>query len=117
MIKKLIDAAQPKDIELSPSVQECTAKFAPLIKSSTHGKAIHQKPILVIDNGNYECRAGWSFQDTPFLRFKNNIAKPKTSASKEIDSMHLVGNEINEFDIGKINKRSMFDRNVIYHVQ
>ena len=29
--------------------------------------------------------------------------------------MHLVGDEINEFDAGKIHKRSMFDKNVIYH--
>ena len=31
--------------------------------------------------------------------------------------MHLVGDEINEFDAGKIHKRTMFDKNVVYHVQ
>ena len=31
--------------------------------------------------------------------------------------MHLVGDEINEFDAGKMGKRSMFDRNVVYHIQ
>ena len=31
--------------------------------------------------------------------------------------MHLVGDEINEFDAGKIHKRSMFDKNIVYHVQ
>ena len=31
--------------------------------------------------------------------------------------MHLVGDELNEFDAGKIHRRSMFDKNVIYHVQ
>jgi actin-related protein 5 len=45
------------------------------------------------------------------------VAKPKTSVNKQIDSMHLVGDEINEFDAGKIHKRSMFDKNVVYHVQ
>lgn len=45
------------------------------------------------------------------------VAKPKTSVNKAIDSMHLVGDEINEFDAGKIHKRSMFDKNVVYHVQ
>jgi len=71
----------------------------------------------VIDNGSYEARAGWSFEDTPYLRFRNMVGKPKTSVSKAIDSMHLVGDELNEFDASKVQKRSMFDRNVIYHYQ
>jgi hypothetical protein len=29
--------------------------------------------------------------------------------------MHLVGDEINEFDRGKVQARSMFDKNVVYH--
>lgn len=31
--------------------------------------------------------------------------------------MHLVGDEINEIDANKIGKRSMHDRNVVYHIQ
>jgi actin-related protein 5 len=31
--------------------------------------------------------------------------------------MHLVGNEINEFEASKVAKRSMFDKNVVYHFQ
>ena len=31
--------------------------------------------------------------------------------------MHLVGDEINEFDRGKVQMRSMFDKNVVYHIQ
>jgi hypothetical protein len=30
------------------------------------------------------------------------VAKPKTTVNKAIDSMHLVGDELNEFDSGKI---------------
>jgi len=30
--------------------------------------------------------------------------------------MHLVGDEMNEIDANKIGKRSMHDRNVIYHI-
>jgi actin-related protein 5 len=56
----------------------------------------------VIDNGSYECRAGWSFEEFPYLRFRNLVAKPKTTVNKAIDSMHLVGDELNEFDAGKI---------------
>lgn len=33
--------------------------------------------------------------------------------NKVIDSMHLVGYELNEFDPGKVQKRSMFDKNVV----
>ena len=31
--------------------------------------------------------------------------------------MHLVGDEINEFEASKVAKRSMFDKNVVYHMQ
>jgi len=31
--------------------------------------------------------------------------------------MHLVGDEINEFDRGKVATRNMFDRDVVYHHQ
>jgi hypothetical protein len=44
------------------------------------------------------------------------IGKPKTSVNKVIDSLHLVGDELNEFDANKLGKRSMFDRNVVYHI-
>ena len=73
--------------------------------------------MIVVDNGSYECRAGWSFEESPYLRFRNLIGKPKTNVNKVIDSLHLVGNELNEFDANKIGKRSMFDRNVVYHIQ
>ena len=45
------------------------------------------------------------------------MAKPKTSVSKQIDALHLVGQEIDEFDNSKVAKRSMFDKNVVYHLQ
>mmetsp|Transcript_36307 Transcript_36307/g.44281 ORF Transcript_36307/g.44281 Transcript_36307/m.44281 type:complete len:177 (-) Transcript_36307:202-732(-) len=31
--------------------------------------------------------------------------------------MHLVGDEINDFEASKVSKRSMFDKNVVYHIQ
>jgi actin-related protein 5 len=70
----------------------------------------------VIDNGSYECRAGWSFEEKPYLRFNNVVGKPKTSVNKVIDSLHLVGDELNEIDANKVGKRTMFDRNVVYHI-
>lgn len=71
----------------------------------------------MIDNGTYECRAGWSFEKEPYLVYRNLVGKPKTSVNKTIDAMHLVGHEMNEFDSSKVARRSPFDRNVVYHTQ
>lgn len=71
----------------------------------------------MIDNGSYEAKAGWSFEAEPFLRFRNLVARPKTSVNRTIDAMHLVGDEINEFENSKVSKRTMFDKNVVYHIQ
>ena len=35
------------------------------------GKPLSEKPVIILDNGAYEAKAGWSFEDEPFLRFKN----------------------------------------------
>lgn len=67
----------------------------------------------MIDNGSYEFRAGFSFDDAPTVVFRNQVGKPKTAVNKVIDSMHLVGDELNEFDAAKVQKRSMFDKNVV----
>ncbi len=45
------------------------------------------------------------------------VAKPKTAMNKQIDSMHLVGSEMNDFEASKLQKRSMFDKNVVFHFQ
>jgi len=34
--------------------------------------------------------------------FRNQVGKPKTAVNKVIDSMHLVGDELNEFDAAKV---------------
>ena len=76
---------------------------------------IGKRPVIVIDNGSYEFKAGWS-NDTsnkPFLNFRNQISKPKTLTSKEVDAMHLVGDEFQLFDASKLHKKTMYDREVI----
>jgi len=60
---------------------------------------------------------GWSFDKEPSLRFRNQVGKPKTGVNKMVDAMHIVGDELNEFEGGKIHKRNMFDRDVVYHIQ
>ena len=114
MKKKIFDL-KGFDSEKPVSMKQSTDHFSSqLNKFKT--KSIQDRPVIVIDNGSYECRAGWSFQDKPYLRFRNFVAKPKTSVSKQIDALHLVGQEIDEFDSSKVAKRSMFDKNVVYHL-
>ena len=73
----------------------------------------------MIDNGSHELRAGYHVMhgEDPYLKFRSVIGKPKTCVNKLIDQMCLVGNECNEIDPQKLQKRSVFDRNVVYHLQ
>ena len=70
----------------------------------------------MLDNGSYEMRAGWSFDEEPYLKFRNLVAKPKTSINKQIDALNLVGSELNQFDSNKLQKKTMFDKNVVYQI-
>jgi actin-related protein 5 len=69
---------------------------------------------IVIDNGSYECRAGWSICEEPNLRFKNFVAKPKVQ-NKNQPHVFLVGNEILSYEQGKLNRKSPFDKNIVTH--
>ncbi len=100
-MKKLLFDIKPIEYKRSTSVQDSIDKYGGQLKQFK-SKSLGDRPSIIIDNGSYECRAGWSFEDTPYLRFRNMVAKPKTTVNKAIDSMHLVGDELNEFDSGKI---------------
>lgn len=115
MIKKIFELS-PAENKRSVSVKEATDYFVPRL-APYKTKSIQDRPTIIIDNGSFECRAGWSFDEDPFLRFRNQVAKPKTSVNRQIDAMHLVGDEINEFEASKVARRSMFDKNVVYHTQ
>lgn len=75
-----------------------------------------KRPCIVIDNGSYSFRGGWNFEEKPYLNFRSLVAKPKTFYKEISTDVHLVGNEINMFDPGKIATRSPFDKNVVYHI-
>lgn len=104
-----------------PSVAQARQDFESLISSSS-SLAIPQRPIIVVDFGSYECRAGFnknpdgSAPAAPYLRFKNQVAKPKTLINKEIDQIHIVGDEFALFDSSKLHKKTIFDRNVVTHI-
>jgi len=69
---------------------------------------------IVIDNGSYECRAGWSTSDEPNLRFKSIVGKPKVQV-KHGENEFLVGNNILSYEQGKLHKKSPFEKNIVTH--
>ena len=77
------------------TAEQAREKFGAMIKNSWD-VAIDKRPVLVVDNGSYEFRAGWSVNEDgssptePYIIEKNQIGKPKT-LQREIDSMHIVG--------------------------
>ena len=77
-----------------------------------------QSPIpedvgIIIDNGSYECRAGWSICNEPNICCRHVLAKPKLNDGNF--SPFIVGNSIFEYEQGKINKKSPFEKNIIAH--
>ena len=75
-----------------------------------------KRPWIVIDNGSYNFRAGWSFQDMPYINYRSQVAKPRAFSKEFSENVYLVGDEWNLFDAGRIQKRSAFDKNVVYHI-
>ena len=80
-MKKLLFDIKPIEYKKSVSVQDSVERYNPLLKPYK-SKQIGDRPTIVIDNGSYECRAGWSFEESPYLRFRNLVAKPKTTVNK-----------------------------------
>lgn len=70
---------------------------------------------IIIDNGSYECRAGWSFSDTPNLKFRSMVAKPKIQTKGSANENFIVGNDILSIEQGKLHKKSPFEKNLLTH--
>lgn len=70
---------------------------------------------LVIDNGSYQCRAGWATENNPQIIFKNITAKQRGKKESEVQ----IGNEINNIELVRWTLRTQFDRNLVtlYDVQ
>ena len=66
---------------------------------------------IIIDNGSYECRAGWSNCENPNIRCRNFLAKPKVNDTTSF----IVGNSIFQYEQGKMNKKSPFEKNIVAH--
>ncbi|KAK6979828.1 actin-related protein 5 [Biomphalaria glabrata] len=75
--------------------------------------ALHENGVpLVIDNGTYQCRAGWASSQAPNLLFKNVTAKQKGKKSQN-ETETLIGNDITSMEVAKWILRSQFDRNIV----
>ena len=83
------------------------------ISSSTQSQLTSETPII-IDNGSYECRAGWSICPEPTLTFRSLVAKLKLTQLNAYQPF-IVGNKIFDYEQGKIHKKSPFEKNIITH--
>ena len=78
------------------------------ISSGKHSK---NPPVIIIDNGSYECRAGISTSTAPDMVFKN-VALRQKGKNNEPDTI-LVGRDIENLETVRNQLKSSFDRNVV----
>ncbi|CAK1555752.1 unnamed protein product [Leptosia nina] len=77
---------------------------------------------LVIDNGSYQCRVGWSINDEPHLIFKNLIARPRKDRCKKDSEPPVtppiqIGNDIINIEAVRFQLKTQFDKNVVTHFE
>ncbi|CAG9788730.1 unnamed protein product [Diatraea saccharalis] len=77
---------------------------------------------LVIDNGSYQCRVGWSIYDEPQLIFKNLIARPRKDRSKKDAEPPAtppiqIGNDIINIEAVRFQLKTQFDKNIVTHYE
>ncbi|KAJ0174633.1 hypothetical protein K1T71_009741 [Dendrolimus kikuchii] len=77
---------------------------------------------LVIDNGSYQCRVGWSIYEEPHLIFKNLIARPrkdrcKKDAEPPVTPPIQIGNDIINIEAVRFQLKTQFDKNVVTHFE
>ncbi|KAG0169111.1 Nuclear actin-protein involved in chromatin remodeling [Apophysomyces sp. BC1034] len=66
---------------------------------------------IVIDNGSYQCRAGWATEDKPSLIFDNIVSRYKDRKANV--NILSVGMDVYADPAGRSNARSPFDSNVV----
>uniref|UniRef100_A0A182JCD2 Uncharacterized protein n=1 Tax=Anopheles atroparvus TaxID=41427 RepID=A0A182JCD2_ANOAO len=95
-------------------------KITPDVVQSYPGPSGGREAIVVIDNGSYNCRAGWMLNDRPALTFRNLLAKPRKDRNKkDVDALTVpvtqIGNDIVNIEAMRLQLRTQFDRNVVTH--
>ncbi|KFB47054.1 AGAP004488-PA-like protein [Anopheles sinensis] len=95
-------------------------KTIPDVVQPYPGPSGGREAVIVIDNGSYNCRAGWMLTDRPALTFRNLLAKPRKDRNKkDVDAIVVpvtqIGNDIVNIEAMRLQLRTQFDRNVVTH--
>ncbi|KAH9284950.1 Actin-related protein 5 [Echinococcus granulosus] len=64
-------------------------------------------PAIVVDNGSFECRAGFSNKNEPMLQFRNVVMKSRSRMRET-----FVGS-MDEMDFSQVNSKSPFEQNTV----
>ncbi|XP_054720695.1 actin-related protein 5-like [Uloborus diversus] len=70
---------------------------------------LRSKVPLIIDNGSYQCKAGWATDEKPPLVFRNLVAKLR---GKKENETH-IGNDIKNIEVVRWLSKTQFDKNVV----
>ena len=81
--KEYIKQIERLIFDISPNFESFNFK-----KENLDTNLINNETGIIIDNGSYECRAGWSICKEPNIRFRSLVAKPKLNDST-ISSLNL----------------------------
>ncbi|GMH33446.1 hypothetical protein BSKO_01280 [Bryopsis sp. KO-2023] len=83
-----------------------------------HYDATLAERALVLDNGSYRFRAGWSGEDRPRLEFSNQIIRPRSRWTNELMTVvGDIGGGVKGFDFGRASARNAFDGNVVVNFE
>ncbi|KAF9964477.1 Nuclear actin-protein involved in chromatin remodeling [Mortierella alpina] len=100
-----LDAEEHK-VELHP--MQTDKHFTPTPEYSDYKQSFASTgAALVIDNGSWQCRAGWATEERPRLIFDNQIAKFRDR--KANISNTFVGNDVYSDVLARSNSRTAFD--------
>ena len=75
----------------------------------------HDKDAILIDNGSYLLRAGWSADPRPHLVFDNHVARPRTKADESLP--HAVGNDITSWHLSRFLIKRPVESGVVVHFE
>jgi actin-related protein 5 len=71
----------------------------------------HKDTPIIIDNGSWQCRAGWGTEDQPRLVFKSLMARMRGKRGEA--DYTLVGNDIANVETLRSSIKNQFDKNVV----
>lgn len=64
-------------------------------------------PAVVLDNGSFECRAGFSNKNEPMLQFRNVVMKSRSRMRETFVGL------LDEMDFSQVNSKSAFEQNTV----